>query len=134
MAAEKPVPAETWPVMQRASFLSKTFPTQRWFPKAPGHFQGQPCRPKDKIEGMQNEPFLINSTCKTEENLKISKVQERSSNLGPPSPRGLPPLCVKDNWESSVLRKKSPLLCPCSVYFGKAPSLWLVSYWKRLYL
>lgn len=36
----------------KASYLSKTFPIQRWFPKAPCHFQGQPRRPKDKIEGM----------------------------------------------------------------------------------
>lgn len=83
---------------------------------------------------MQNELFLIDPTCKTEENLKIPKIQGRNSNLVPPSPQGLPTRCVKDNCESSLLRKKSSLLCPCSVYFGKKPSLWLVSYWKGLYL
>lgn len=108
---------------------------KRWFPKAPCHFQGQPCRPKDTILGMQNEIFsLINLTCKTEENLKIPKIQGNRYNLVSLSPQGLLTCCVKDNLESSLLRKKSLLLCPCSVYFGKTPSLWLVSYWKRLYL
>lgn len=135
MAAEKPVPGATWPLWKElASFLSKTFPTRRWFPQAPGHFQGQPCRPKDKIKGMQNELFLINPTFETEENLKILQMLGTHSNLVPPSPQRLPTRSVKGNCESSLLRKKSSLLCPCSVYFGKNPSLWLVSYWKRLYL
>lgn len=90
--------------------------------------------PRTGSKGCKNELFLIDPTCKTEENLKIPKIQGRYCNLVPPSPQGLPTHCVKDNCESSLLKKKSPLLCPCSVYFGKNPSLWLVSYWKRLYL
>lgn len=72
---------------------------------------------------MQNELFLINPTWKTEETLKIPKIQGRHSDLVTPSPRGLRTHYVKDNCRSSLLKKEvTPCFAP-AVFILEKPQI-----------
>lgn len=50
------------------------------FPRHPAIFKVNLAGPRTKSKGCKNELFLINPTCKTEENLKIPQIQGRHSN------------------------------------------------------
>lgn len=117
-----PHPRAAWLLVGRGSFLSRTFPTRRWFPELPCHFQGQPCRPKDKIEGMQNEHCLVSSTCKADKTLKVPGIQGRRQQPTP-SPQGLLTHCVKGNGDSSSWRKEvTPCFAP-AVFILEKPQV-----------